>query len=185
MEFFSSFHDTLPADSSIPKNVKRIGIDIEYFSSVCGRTLLVGNVTYMSDKNFKSKQCFEDYFARSEVCIPAVFVLNEENHALARVKTYDNFFIQRRRDILRDIDDKFRLYGMMQEVPSRKRSSARTFGSNAARKKKYFKFKTKERFTITVSRVMAANGRENAAWITKVCLHCRYIGSPAAKAAQS
>lgn len=166
MEFFSSFRVT--DDAKRTEAVKRIGMDIEYFSNVCGRTLLVGTVTYISNKNFKSKQCLRTYLETNTISVPAVIVLTEEDHALNRVKNYDNFFIQRRREIVRDIDSKFRMYGMLQEVNSRKTTHARAFGSSTVKKKRYFKFKTKERFCITVRKAMMANKGESAGkWTTK------------------
>lgn len=175
MEFFSSFRVTDETDA--PSHVKRIGMDIEYFSNICGRTLLVGHITYISDKNFKSKKCLQTYLESNTIRVPAVVVLTEEDHALNRVKNYDNFFIQRRREIVKDMDSKFRMYGMLQEVNSRKTTHARAFGASTVKKKRYFKFKTKERFCISVRKAMIANKSESAKWLTKVYLHCNFVGS--------
>ena len=174
MEFFSSFRVTDEPEAT--SCVKRIGLDIEYFSNICGRTLLVGHVTYISDKNFKSKKCLEAWLKTNTVRVPAVIVLTEEGHVLNRVGNYDNFFIQRRREITRDMDSKFRMYGMLQEVSSRKTTHARAFGVSAVKKKRYFKFKTKERFSITVRKAMVSNRKESARWLTKVYLHCNFVG---------
>lgn len=60
MEFFSNFMNIGVNDVDMSK-YKRIGFEIDEFSRIYGRVLLIGHVVYMSEKNYRSIKHFEEF----------------------------------------------------------------------------------------------------------------------------
>ena len=60
MELINDFNKINPKSFNFVK-CRRIGIDIDFFSSIYGRIVFAGKTNYISKKNYRSNQEFEEF----------------------------------------------------------------------------------------------------------------------------
>jgi hypothetical protein len=68
--------------------VKRIGLEVDWFSQVMGRTVLHGHITYDSNKNYRSNKAFDQYKALNALRLKTIFILIEGDMPAALASSF-------------------------------------------------------------------------------------------------
>lgn len=160
MEFFKSFLDIVPS-SVISSSYKRIGFEIDEFSRVYGRVLLVGHFVYQSEKNYRSIKHFNEWYEHNQINIPGVIVLLEENaKTVSQIQNIDNMFINKFETIKREYlgQGSIKMFGYVKKPKKGWRA---------------FKIQRQKRFIIPVDSSILVND-EHVMYNDELSIHCTF-----------
>lgn len=165
MDFFNIF---LNNDDSKYKQstIKQFGFEIDYFSRIYGRMIMVGHVVYKADKNYRSKKQFEDFRHDNNISIPAVVLLFEEpNHIISNVESIDNMFINKTDEIREKyFNDAIILFGYIKRPKVRKNGKVG----------KPFKVYRRKRFIIPITDLLYRDDDMSLNYCNTTTIHCTF-----------
>lgn len=151
-QFFLEFLGT-PVENLKFSDVKEIGMELEWFSHVFGRTILVGTLRYETFKNYKCKTEFERQVLGYQLDVPTVIFIHDWNTPgvdmrgkLERFGTFENLF-NGQFDSIKNIKNRF-IFEI--ETPKRKKNG---------KLEKQFNVQRKKRFRIPVVNGLSSDGR--------------------------
>lgn len=163
MEFFECFLCRDDSDYST-SNVKQFGFEIDYFSRVYGRMLLVGRIAYKAEKNYRSKAHFENFKKDNLVSVPTTIMLVEEpDSVVENVRTIQNMFINRFDEIHEKYSD-IQMFGYVKEPKQRKNGKPG----------RAYKVCRNKRFIIPVSNIIYKDQDGLLRHCSSTAIHCTF-----------
>jgi hypothetical protein len=157
-------HDTVK-----PAVVKQIGLEIDWFSNLYGRSILTGHVVYESEKNYRSKVMFNEFKIENKVSKPCTVILFEDDLDLellcSTFGNFGNFFIGCEQEII----EKYSSYIMIGilKVPKKKRNG---------KEGRTYKVLRKKRFFIDVAKCIIVEG-DTKRFVDPVLISCTFRDS--------
>lgn len=147
------------------KTINQFGIDIDWFSHVLGRSILCGNITYMSERNFRSKVNLREFKDNNKLNIPiTIILLNDETEmSFKQYENLDMFFNLN----FNEIEEKFSkcvLFGHLQNA------------STSGKKIPTFKISRKKEFRL-YGKDCLVNIDGSYYFIEKTTFQCNFRGS--------
>lgn len=152
MEHFFLDVANIPMEELKYCDVKEIGMELDWFSHVFGRTILVGRLCYESFKNYKCKSEFEENVLDHPLNVPTVIFIHDwhspdiANNKLARFGSLENVFNGQFKEIA-GIKNRF----IFEIVPPKIKKNGKP--------EKQFNIQRKKRFRIPVMNGMCSDGR--------------------------
>lgn len=166
MEFLNIFleQDTCNFTQS---NVKQFGFEIDYFSRVYGRMVMVGHIVYQANKNYRSKLQFETFRKENTISIPAVILLFEESdYVISNLESIDNMFINK----FKDMKDNYfepsaiKMFGYVKSAKLRKNGKPG----------RAYKVHRRKRFIIPITDLMYKDGESDHKYCNTTAIHCTF-----------
>lgn len=149
-KFFNDTFINEPLENFKTIDIKEIGIELDWFSHVYGRTILVGTLTYESYKNYRCKKEFESKVLSNPLNIPTVIFIHDWDVAnkgsIEKFKNPEKLF-NGCLDEISNIENKF--------VFCIKRPKLKKNGKS----EKHFNIQRKKRFRINVVNGMCSDKR--------------------------
>jgi hypothetical protein len=167
MEFFDTF---LKQDTSAftQSNVKQFGFEIDYFSRVYGRMLMVGNISYQANKNYRSKHQFEQFRKDNTISIPAVVLLFEESdYVISNIESIDNLFINK----FDEIKEKYCNSNAIKMFGYVKKPKVRKNGKSG----RSYKIHRCKRFIIPITYLLYEDNKSNNKFCDTTAIHCTFL----------
>jgi hypothetical protein len=112
-------------------NITQLGVQVDWFSSILGRYILHGTVTFQATQNYKSNAMFESFKQQNALNIPCTIILLDDRETYSGLDVFTNM----REFMMGAPEERFMLFGFVK-------------GKN---KKKPFKFHKQKRFFIPIS----------------------------------
>lgn len=165
MEFFNIFlnNDTTNFTQS---HVKQFGFEIDYFSRVYGRMVMVGQIVYKANKNYRSKLQFEQFREQNTISIPAVIMLFEESdYVISNLESIENMFINKFDDIKEKyFEGSIKMFGYVKAPKLRKNGKVG----------RSYKIHRSKRFIISVTDMMFQDQESNFKYCNTTSVHCTF-----------
>lgn len=166
MEFFNLFLEKDATEFELSQ-IKQFGLEIDYFSRVYGRMLMVGHVVYKTNKNYRSKQQFETFRANNTISIPTIIMLFEESdHVIANMESIDNLFINKFEEIKKKylVNNAIKMFGYV-KMPKRKKNG---------KQGRSYKVNRNKRFVIPIDSLIYVDDDNNTKYCTLTSIHCTF-----------
>lgn len=166
MHWFQDFAES-PACMYDPEPVRQYGFEIDWFSRVYNRTLLVGTLVYQCRKNFRLREDFEKHVEQNRVEIPGSIVLKEGHLSAMRCfQSYENYMVQRAEQIERCYSE-FKMIAEVRSPQPRKNGKAG----------RYFKILRRKRFFINIENGMVRHLGQEPLFTGRTTIACTFRDS--------
>jgi hypothetical protein len=166
MEFFNIFLKKDDTEFSISP-VKQFGFEIDEFSRVYGRMVITGHVVFKANKNYRSKDQFENFIKENTVNIPTVIMLfEEENYVISKMKNVNNMFINK----FDSIKEKYMGEGSIKMFGYVKQPKPRKNGKPG----RAYKIQRKERFFIPITRLIYQDDDNSFKYCSPLTIRCTF-----------
>lgn len=163
MDFINLFLNS-KTDNYTLSPVKQFGIEIDEFSRVYGRIIIVGHLVYMPNKNYRSKKQFEHYKENNTINIPVMIVLlEEENRIVAEMKNIGNFFLNKYDEYIKNYTSILAFGYVKNPKPRKNGKTGRSF-----------KVHRQKRFIIPVERLIYKDIDNEFKFCSPLAIHCTF-----------
>lgn len=164
MEFINLFLTSKTYNYTL-SHVKQFGIEIDEFSRVYGRIIIVGHLVYMPNKNYRSKKQFEHYKKNNTIDIPVMIILlEEENKIVSKMKNISNFFLNKYDEYIKNYNS-ILAFGYVKNPKQRKNGKT----------SRSFKVHRQKLFIIPVERLIYRDGVDNEfKFCSSLAIHCTF-----------
>lgn len=166
MEFFENFLNQDETNFKLSP-VKQFGFEIDLFSRVYGRMIMVGHIVFKADKNYRSKKQFETFREENAVSIPTIIMLFEEdNDVISNMESVDNLFINRFPDIKKKyyVEKSIKMFGYVRDPKRRKNGKPG----------RSYKIHRKKRFIIPITDLIYMDDNEEFKYCNSTTIHCTF-----------